>query len=278
MERSIAHIIYVFGELTKMEAAIGTVIAKSKVPTKEIRITLKSSNRLQCERTPLFQYIREAFKDIELGSLKCENIGTFDIVFGVYDSRVPSLFSDSSGKSCYITADAIKMFFEKDMAINSEVSEIKCVNEGYDHCEFLVKMNPLDVLKYVIEERELNILRALKDEKEVNREDNMASLMLLERYGLIEDNKLTILGEKYIELENKPLLNEVERPWKTLSEVSEVTASAKSFAEAFSRSVDQNVEEVDDELLVNVVEETEKSKSFAELVAKFMKKEVKDDE
>ncbi len=277
MEEGIARIIYVFGELTKMEAAISTVIAKSKVPTKEIRVLLKSHNRLQVERTPLFQYMRDFFKDIGLGNLRCEGIEPFVITFGVYDSKIPRLFADTKGKTCYITADALKMFFEKDMDIIVEVTETKCVNEGEDHCEFAVKMNPPDVLKYVVESEDMEILRKMKDDEEIGKEGKMR-IFDLERYGLVENGKITILGEKYLELGLSPEVVEVERPWKKLSEISEVTASAKSFAEAFSRSIEDDVEEVDEEVLVNVVEETEKSKSFAELVAKFMKKEVKDDE
>ncbi len=275
MENGIAKVIYVFGELTKLEAAISTIIAKSKVPTKEIRMLLRSQNRFQVERTPLFQYMRDFFKDLELGTLHCEAVEPYTIRFGVYNSKIPKLFSDRKGKTCYITADTFKMFFEKDMDIAAEVEETMCVNEGADHCEFEVRMNPPDVLKYVLSDEDIKEMRALKGGSE---KVSSQSETLLSRYGLIENGKLTILGEKYLELGIAPGIGNVERPWKKLSEVSEVTASAKSFAEAFSRSVEDEVEEIDDSSVVNVVEETEKSRSFAELVAKFMKKEVKDDE
>lgn len=277
MPEGIAKIIYVFGELTKMEAAISTVIAKSKVPTKDIKAFLKTENRVQLERTPLFQYIKSFFKDIELGDLRCVSVSPFEIVFGVYNSKIPRLFSDVRGKTCYITADTLKMFFERDMDILVDVEETQCVNSGADHCEFRVRMNPPDVLKYVIEEEDQRILEVLKSGGEVDSSDEYR-LRTLSRYGLVKDGRLTILGEKYLELGVSPTMAEIDRPWKKLSEISEVTASAKSFAEAFSRSVDGEVEEIDEDLLINIVEETEKSKSFAELVAKFMKKEVKDDE
>ncbi len=277
MQNGIARIIYVFGELTKMEAAISTIIAKSKIPTKEIRALLRSENRIQMERTPLFQYMRDFFKEIELGDLRAMSVAPFEIVFGVFNSKIPRFFSDVNGKTCYITADTLKMFFEKDMDIVADVDEIKCVNEGADHCEFRVRMNPPDVLKYVIDQEDMDVLRALKGGKEPDASEEFR-LRTLARYGLIEGGKVTILGEKFLELDISPSAGMVERPWKKLSEVSEITASAKSFAEAFSRSIDEEVEEVDESLLVNVVEETEKSKSFAELVAKFMKKEVKEDE
>ena len=276
MQDGIARIIYVFGELTKMEAAISTVIAKSRVPTKEIRTLLRSENRIQMERTPLFQYMRDFFRDIELGDLRCMRVAPFEIVFGVFNSKIPRLFSDVNGKTCYITADTLKMFFEKDLDIVADVEETMCVNEGADHCEFLVRMNPPDVLKYVIDSEDMDVLRALKEGRDVGEQG--FRMRTLERYGLIEGGSLTILGEKFLELDLAPSTGAVERPWKKLSEVSEITASAKSFAEAFSRSIDEEVEEVDEDLLVNIVEETEKSKSFAELVAKFMKKEVKEDE
>ncbi len=278
MGKSIAKIIYVFGELTKMEAAISTIIAKSRVPVKEIKVMIKSTNKIQCERTPLFQYIRDAFKDIGLGDLRCEGIDRYSMRLGVYSSRIPTLFSDAPGKTCYITADAIKMFLEKDMEISSEVNETKCVNEGSDHCEFNINMNPIDVLKYVITSEEVVILKGIKKGNIEAIKENPVAGITLERYGLIKDGKITILGEKYLEMGMISAEENMERPWKKLSEVSEVTASAKSFAEAFSRSIDQEVEEVDDSNLVNIVEETEKSKSFAELVAKFMKKEVKNNE
>ncbi len=278
MEESIARIIYVFGELTKMEAALSTAIAKSRIPAKEIRLMLRSTNPLQVERTPLFQYMKVMFKEIGLGNFKCVRVSPFQFVFGAKNSQVAKLFSNIRGKTCYFTVDAINMFFEEDMGISCTVKETKCVNNGDERCEFVVEMDPLSVLKYVVDDVDVSILRALKDGKKIDVVDYDIRLFNLVRYGLVEDNKLTVMGEKFLEIKRSPFI-ENERPWKRLSEVSEVTATAKSFAEAFSKSVGESeVEEIDESKIVNIVEEANKSRSFAELLAKYVKKEVSEDE
>ncbi|NPA75956.1 MAG: hypothetical protein GXO25_07765 [Euryarchaeota archaeon] len=277
MEESVARTIYVFGELTKMEVAINTAITKSKVPTNEIRHLLKSLNKYQAERTPLFQYISYLFRDIGLGELKCHEFSPYRIVVGVYNSRVPGLFSEVRGRTCYITADALKMFFEKDMDILTEVKELKCVNEGHDHCEFEINMDPLDVLKFIVEKGDIEYMKKLKN-GEKGTIDELRKL-ILEKYGLIKGDELTILGKKYLDIEPVREMDEIHRPWKKLSEISEVTASANSFAEAFSKTIEEEeVKDIDESKIINVVEEVENSRSFAELVAKVMNKEVKDDE
>lgn len=278
MEENIARIIYVFGELTKMEVALSTAITKSKIPAGEIKIMLRSTNPLQVERTPLFQYMKTVFREIGLGNLKCLEISPFQMTFGIRNSKVAKLFSDVKGKTCYLTADAFAMFFEKDMDISCHVKETECVNNGDEMCKFVVDMDPLGVLKYVIDNIDIEILNSLKKGKNIQVEDYEARMFNLQRYGLVEKNKLTIMGEKYLEIKRSPLI-ETERPWKRLSEVSEVTASAKSFAEAFSKTVgEEEVEEIDESKIVNIVDEANKSRSFAELLAKYVKKEVKEDE
>ncbi len=276
MDSGIAKLIYTFGKLTQIEAAINTVVAKSRVPSSEIRLMLRSTHPLQVERTPLFQYMRGVFREIGLGNLRCGEVGTFTIHFNIKDSPIAKMFSDVRGKTCYVTSDAIKMFFEKDLDIPVEVHEIKCVNNGDEHCEFLVEMNPLGVLKYVVEENDYKILESLKKKKKIR--GKKFRMEILERYKLIENGKLTVLGKKYLEIRESPVIGEIERPWKKLSEISEVTASAKSFAEAFSKSIENEVEEIDESKVVNIVKEAEKSKSFAELMSKVVKKEVNKDE
>ncbi len=275
MAEGVAQIIYVFGELTKMEVAINTAISKSKIPTNEIRLMLQSTNKYQVERTPLFQYMRQLFTEIGLGEPGCISIEPYKITISIKNSKVPRLFSNVHGKTCYVTADAIKMFFEKDMEIISEVTETKCVNAGDEYCEFEVNMNPVEVLKYIVNEIDIEVMKNLKNGEIA---ELPAELKTLERYGLVKAQELTVLGEKYLELGVYSENNEISRPWKRLSEISEVTASANSFAEAFSRSIEHDVEEVDEKELINVVDEVENSRSFAELVAKVMKKEVKNDE
>ncbi len=278
-EESIARIIYIFGKLTKMEAAISAAIAKSKIPAKEIKMFLKSIHPLQMERTPLFQYMKSLFREIGMGEFKVLEIAPFIIKFGVRDSDVAKLFSGINGKTCYITSDALKMFFEKDMGIPVNVKEEACVNDGSDRCVFSVYMEPLAVLQYILDENDFEILYALKNGEGVGIEDAEIRINIMEKYGLVKDGKITEFGEKYLEIGASPIVVPAEeRPWKKLSEISEVIASAKSFAEAFSRSVDEDIEEIDEEKLVNVVEEAEKSKSFAELVSKIVKKEVDEDE
>ncbi len=276
MGSGIAKLIYTFGKLTQIEAAISTVVAKSKIPSNEIRLMLRSLHPLQVERTPLFQYMRGVFREIGLGDLRCGKVDEFTYHFNIKNSQVQKLFSDVKGKTCYVTSDALKMFFERDLDIPVEVREIKCVNNGDEHCEFLVEMSPLGVLKYVVDEEDYEILESLKKNKKIKgKERRMGTL---ERYKLIENGKLTVLGEKYLEIRESPVIGEVERPWKKLSEISEVTASAKSFAEAFSKSIEDEVEEIDESKIVNIVKEAEKSKSFAELMSKVVKKEVNEDE
>ena len=273
MGSGIAKLIYTFGRLTQIEAAVNTAVAKSKIPSKEIKVMLRSTHPLQVERTPLFQYLKGIFEEIGLGHMRCGSIEPFSMNVKVKDSNVVKLFSDVKGKTCYVTADALKMFFEKDMDIPVEVKEVKCVNDGDDYCEFHIEMNPVGVLNHVIDERDFEILKLLKSgkrNKKVSKE--------LERYMLVKDGKLTVLGKRYLEIRETPMGGNVERPWKRLSQLSEVTASAKSFAEAFSKSIENEVEEIDESKIVDIVKEAEKSKSFAELMLKVMKKEVNEDE
>ncbi len=281
---SIARLIATFGKLTEIEAAINAAVIKSKVPLNEVRVMLRSMVPAQAENTPLHQYMKTIFQDIGIGTLRVARTDPFRWVYSIPDSQVPSLFPDVRGKTCYVTSDAIKLFYEKALEIPSEVREIRCKNEGAEACEFEVRMQPLAVYNSIIDDVDMNILKTLKDGGTVDRDNEEIAfrLEILRTYRLLgEGYAITDIGIKFLEYRSKlPPAEERERPWKTLTEASEVAASAKSFAEAFSKAVGEGevVEIVDESKVINVIDEAKSSKSFAELLAKSLKEVSEDDE
>ena len=272
---NLAKLIVTFGKLTEMEALLLTAIKKSHIPTVEVRNFLKSESPLQMEATPLFQYLKTFFYEIGIGTLKVHSVGPFEIVFHIDDSQISSLFENiKPGKTCYITVDALKMFFEMDMGIPCDVSETACKNDGSDYCEFYIKMQPVSVYKKALDESDVEIIKALLNNTELDMSPEEYSFRedCLKKYRLLDsDGKVTDIGRTFYNYIKNVSFDDFEAPWKHLSEISEVIASARSFAEAFSLAMQENVEKVNSDDVINLVSEAKTSKSFADLVSKEFK-------
>ena len=180
---------------------------------------------------------------------------------------------ESGRKSCYITVDAIRMFFEMDMNLPSKVVETKCKNIGDEHCEFKVQMQPIAVYKAALDEKDVEILKNIIKRKKSENDEEKIRIEYLKKYKILDESEVvTDIGKTYIKyIESIGIEKDFEKPWKKLSEVSEIIAASRSFAEAFASSSLQDIEKIDEENIINLVEEAKKSKSFAELVSKEFK-------
>ena len=212
------------------------------------------------------------FVEVGLGKLQIKEVKPFEFVFKIENSPVTKMF-ETGRKSCYITVDAIRMFFEMDLNIPSKVIETKCKNGGDEYCEFEVQMQPIAIYKAALGEKDVEILKSILKRKKIENEEDKIRIEYLKKYKILDNSeKITDIGKTYIRyIESIGIEKDLEKPWKKLSEVSEIIASSRSFAEAFASSSLQDVEKIDEEKVINLVDEAKKSKSFAELVSKEFK-------
>ncbi len=278
--------------MTKLETGINTALKMSKVPAKETKKMLTARDSEQVRNTALFQFMQVLFKEIGLGKLDIEKASDFSYVFSVKDSPVPGLIPDAKGKkTCYITAEMFSSFFSEDMGLSSTSDETLCASEGYDHCEFLVKVNALQAYQIALDENDRKIIGMKIDnpamtvtslaEKLGMEEDEVEYRMgILKRYGIFDKNtRVTEIGNTYYRYRlNTPVKEEqdFDPPWSMMKEISSAIAAARSFAEAVSEQVKEEKKVLtpeEEEKIVNLVEESKKSRSFAELLAKQIKEE-----
>lgn len=274
------------GKLTKLESAINAAIESSKVPEYETRKLLKARNAGQAKNTAVFQYIKNLFSKIGLGQLNIEKKENFKIILVNEDNNVKDLYPDvEDKKTCYIVADAISDFFSEDLNIPSDVKETACMNAGDEVCTFQVDLQPLAVYKIALDEKDNKIIGNIVKDKSLDEIANILELTkeeieyridILQSYHILEsDLTLTKIGQTYHKY-GQSVVEEVseqkEPPWKTMSEISQVIADSDSLAEALSSSVSEEEEEIESSEVVNLANEAEKSKSFAQLVSKQLKK------
>jgi predicted hydrocarbon binding protein len=291
--KSFAQRVAALDKMTSLETGISTAIKMSKVPKKEVKKLLVARNEDQVRNTPVFQFMQMIFKEIGLGSLDIKEVGKFSYIFSVMDSPIPSLIPDAKGKTCYITADALSSFFTNDMNIPANGEEIRCVNEGYETCDFLVRLNAIQVYQMALDEMDKEIIGIkLKDpyldsEKiaenlGIEKEEAEYRMGILRYYELIdEEGNVTDIGNTYYKFRmSSPVSEEVfDPPWKMIKEISSAIAAASSFAEAMSERVKEEKKVLspeEEDKIINLAEEAKKSRSFAELLAKQIKKEEKE--
>lgn len=276
------------GQLTKLESALKTAIESSKVPPRETRKLLKSDNPNQSKNTALFQFMRNLFNEIGLGDLYIDEKQNFKILFSIEDSPVVKLYSDvEDKKTCYIVTDALSDFFTEDLNIPADVKETKCVNAGDQKCVFQVDLQPLAVYKIALDQKDEQIIDEIRSGKDIEGISEDLGVMkdeleyridVLRSYHVIdEDMDLTKIGLTYYKY-GKSMVDEgseqIEPPWKTMSKISGDIADSTSFAEAISSSVgEEGSEEIENDEIVNLAQDADKSKSFAQLVSKTVKKE-----
>jgi len=275
------------GKLTKLESAINAAIESSKVPEYETRKLLKARNANQAKNTAVFQFIKNLFSEIGLGILNLESKDNFKLIILNENNTIKELYPDiKNKKTCYIVADTLSDFFTEDLNIPADVKEITCINAGDETCKFEVDLQPLAVYKIALDEKDDKIIgQIVKDHNldkianslELPKEELEYRLDILQSYHIIEqDLSLTKIGQTYYKYGQSvvdDISEQKEPPWKTMSEISQVIADSDSLAEAISSSVSDEEEEVKSSDVVNLANEAEKSKSFAQLVSKQLKKD-----
>ena len=284
---SFAEAVTTLGKLTRMEGAIQAAIKNSRVPPREARKLLKCSKPVEAGNTPVFQFMRELFRRMELGELEMSSVDIFKMTFRVADCPVCKLYQNVKGKrTCYITTDTLAQFFNKDLSIPSSAEEVMCKNSGDEFCEFTVSMHPLAVYQLALDDCDREIIGQLQGAKdaativkatELSGAEFSYRLDALKRYHILDSsNRLTEIGETYQKFGQsfKHLDEEFPAPWKDMSEISESISASVSFAEAFTEAAEtEPIFEVKNKDIVNLAEKAKSSRSFAELLSKNLSKE-----
>lgn len=273
-------------KLTKIESKIAAGIEGSVVPWKESRKLLKCMNADQASNTSLFQFMQELFAQMGLGTLEILEVNRFHLKFCVKDCEVCKLYhTQDSSKICFITSDAILKFFVKDLDLPCSVEEIRCMKEGNEYCEFAVDLQPLGVYKIALDDTDRALIgevlnskfdsKKFAEEMEIEEGEVEYRLQVLKSYHIVdEDHNVTEIGSTYHKFAQglRALEEDFDPPWKSLSEITSAIAAKDSFAEAIRETISPDpFMEVDSSQVVNLAEEAKKSKSFAELIAKYVK-------
>ena len=283
---SFAEAMSTLGTLNKLESAINSAIMTSKVPPKEIRKFMKCTTVEEAGSTPLFQFMKILFNKVGLGTLQLTQNDIFNYMFTIPDSTASRLYPNVKDKKvCYITAEAIQQFFEKDLGIPGNAEEIRCMNEGSQACEFSITMQPLAVYHHVLDKEDRDIIGRLLEDHDLatiaediglHDEELKYKLEILKRYHIVDDaNKVTEIGGTYHKYGRRADDEDEDfpSPWQDMSEISQAISASTSFAEAFRETnrKDPVVEDVDAEAIVNLTDEAKKSTSFAELISRSIK-------
>jgi predicted hydrocarbon binding protein len=283
---SFAEAISTLEKLTKIETKITGAIENSKVPWKESRKLLKCMSPDQISNTTLFQFMQNLFVEMGLGDLGIMGVGRFQLTFYFKECEVCKLYrTQKRGKVCFIASDAILKFFVKDLDLPCSVEESKCTKEGNVSCEFQVDLQPLGVYKIALDDIDRALVGELLSKKfDIGKfaEKNMMEegevdyrLQVLESYQLVdEDHKITEIGSTYCKFAQglRALEEDFDPPWKSLSDVTSAIAAKDSFAEAMSEVLNpEPFIKVETSEVVDLAEEAKKSKSFAELISKYVK-------
>jgi predicted hydrocarbon binding protein len=283
---SFAEAVATLEKLTKIETKVAMGIDKSLIPWKESRKLLKCMTPDQVSNTSLFQFMQDLFTQMGLGKLEITHVERFKLIFSLSDCQVCKIYkSKTGGKVCFIASDALLKFFVKGMDLPCSVEETKCIKEGKEYCEFKVDLQPLGVYKIALDDADRTLIEQIlgnrfeiKDFAEANcMEDGQVEyrLRVLQGYNIVDsENNVTEIGSTYFKFAQglSSLEEDFDPPWKTLSDLTQVIASKSSFAEAFSETSDtEPFIEVDQKEIVNLAEEAKKSKSFAELISKYVK-------
>ncbi|MEE9151864.1 MAG: hypothetical protein V3U20_08555 [Thermoplasmata archaeon] len=273
-------------KLMKIESKIAVAIENSRVPWKESRKLLKCMNPAQISNTGLFQFMQELFSQMGLGNLEIFDVSRFQYTFCFKECEICKLYrSQKSGKICFITSEALLRFFVKDLDLPCSVEETKCSREGNDYCEFKVDLQPIGVYKIALDDLDGalidKIISSKFDIKKFAVENLMEEgaveyrLQVLQSYQIVDkDHKITEIGSTYQKFAQglRSLEEDFDPPWKSLSEISSAIAAKDSFAEALNETINpEPFIMVDKSNIVNLTEEAKKSKSFAELISKYVK-------
>jgi len=284
--QSFAEAISSLEKLTKIESKVAIALEKSRVPWKESRKLLKCMNPAQISNTTLFQFMQSLFYQMGLGKLEILDVSRFQFTFGFKECEICNIYrSQKGGKICFLTSDALLRFFVKDLDLPCSVEETKCMKEGHEMCEFTVDLQPLGVYKIALDDIDGALINQIINKKfdldkfaQENMMENQAveyRLQVLQSYQIVDsDNKITEIGSTYQKFAQglRSLEEDFDPPWKNLHEITSAISAKNSLAEALSETLNpEPFIKVDNSEVVNLAEEAKKSKSFAELISKYMK-------
>lgn len=290
-KKGLAKKIAALGNLTKLESALDKAIESSKVPESETRKLLKATNPNQVKNTAVFQFMRKLFDKIGLGKITVKEKDIFKLVFYNEDCAIKNLYPDvEDKKTCYIVSDALEDFFSVDLNMPAEVKETACENVGDNHCVFEIDLQPLAVYRIALDAKDDKIIEAIKKGEDLENLPDELGLPeaqidyrtdILRSYHVLNDDlNLTKIGQTYHKYGKSVIEEEKEEkepPWETMSMISGDIADSASFAEAIvssdSTTEASEGEEIDKSNVVNLADEADKSKSFAQLVSKHIEDE-----
>jgi predicted hydrocarbon binding protein len=273
-------------KITKIETKIAAAIENSRVPWKESRKMLKCMSASQVSNTTLFQFMQELFFQMGLGKMEISHIGRFQLTVIFKECTISRLYpTKNSGKICFITSDALLKFFVKDLDLPCAVDETKCIMDNSDFCEFKVELQPLGVYKIALDDIDGMLIDKLMSSKfdiKTFAEENLLEegeieyrLQVLESYQIVDsDHKLTEIGSTYKKFAQglRTLEEDFDPPWKSLTDITSAIAAKNSFAEAMTETLNpEPFLKIDSSEIVDLMEEAKKSKSFAELISKYVK-------
>jgi predicted hydrocarbon binding protein len=288
---SFAETVASLGTLTKLESAVAAAIKNSRIPPKETRKFLKCMTVQEASNTALFQFMRNLFDRVGLGQLRLIRNDLFRYDFTVDNCPICKLYPNvKDKKTCYITAESIAEFFEKDMGLPGTCEETTCQNAGDEVCGFSVSLQPLAVYQLALDSIDKSIITAVMEgtsvksmagRLEMGDEEAMYRLKVLQRYRILDGAyKITEIGETYHKYGEGMQVEEedFQPPWKDLAEISSAISASTSFAEAFTETADEEpLWDVKEEDVVNLADEAKKSASFAELISKYSKNKRKEE-
>jgi len=186
-------------------------------------------------------------------------------------------------------------FFSKDLGLSASSEEVKCVSEGHEQCEFLVRVNALQAYQIALDEDDRKIIgiklenpdsdiAGISEKLFMEDEEVEYRMNVLKRYRILDDDaRVTEIGSTYYKYRlNTPKKEDedFDPPWTMMSEISSAIAAARSFAEAMSEQFKDEKKVLtpeEEKQIVNLVDESKKSRSFAELLAKHMNEEKKEE-
>ncbi len=287
--QSFAEFMGSFAKISQLEEQIDAIIEKSKVPYSEVAKFIKASTEGETKNTPLFQFLKDIFETLEIGTLEVLYRDRFEIIFGVANSKVVEMFPDVEGQTvCHPVADLLSRFFSEDLSLPVDCRETACVNKGDQMCEFKVDIKPLAAYPYIMDVSDLKILELAKDQdinvrtlvKKFDMEDEEAIFRLehLHDLGFLSDsNKPEPTVDTYLKYTTEHPISkeEFDPPWKDFSVVANAIAGATSFAQALKEVTPEEVMPWDEyaEDVIELKDKAEKSKSFAEFMTNISEEE-----
>jgi hypothetical protein len=281
-----------FGKMLKIQEKISDQFPKSKVPWSETRKFLKAHDINSIKSTPLYKFHMNLFKKIGLGDMQLVSYAPMHYIFAVPNCPVCSLYPAlENQKVCVATSDALHRFFTEDLELECTVEEIECVKDGDKLCKFKVDLQPISAYQIMLDSYDKRILHGERP-SELDEADIQQRIDTLTVYKLIENGKLTDIGDAYLQYAGNVDVEEkeFEPPWKKEEELAEIASKKKTFGAAFgemaqkvqkesdtqqsqSQSSGTQTQDNESDKSKEAKEESKDTQSFAELFEKMKKKQ-----